>query len=106
MSPTAELTASNGNVNASLGVGVGINSAAIVAGAPRANVGSNREQGAVYVFNKPAGGWRNMTESSELTLSGGTSASLFGDSLSLSGGTLVGGAPFTASGGAAYLFGQ
>ena len=106
MSPTAELTASNGNVNASLGVGAGINSAAIVAGAPRANVGSNREQGAVYVFNKPAGGWRNMTESSELTLSGGTSASLFGDSLSLSGGTLVGGAPFTASGGAADLFGQ
>jgi hypothetical protein len=106
MLPTAELTASNGSANASLGLSVGINNAAIVAGAPEANVGSNREQGAVYVFNKPSGGWGNMTESSELTLTGGTSASLFGFSLGLSGGTLVGGAPFTTTGGAAYIFGQ
>jgi hypothetical protein len=107
MPPTAELTASNGNKNASLGVFVGINSAVIVAGAPAATVGSNPQQGAVYVFNKPASGWKNATESAELTLSGGTALSLFGFSVGLSGGTVVGGAPFINSGtGAAYIFGQ
>jgi hypothetical protein len=107
MPPTAELTASNGNKNASLGVFVGINSAVIVAGAPAATVSSNPQQGAVYVFNKPASGWKNATESAELTTSGGTPASLFGFSVGLSRGTIVGGAPFINSGtGAAYIFGQ
>jgi FG-GAP repeat len=107
MSPTAELTASNGTGNANLGVGVGINASVIVAGAPGTTVGSNLEQGAVYVFNKPASGWKNMTESAELISAGGTPANLFGFSLGISGGTIVGGAPFINSGtGAAYVFGQ
>lgn len=106
MPPTAELTASNGNKNANLGWGVGINNAVIMAGAPHTNVGSNLEQGAVYVFNKPAGGWKNMTESAEITTSSGTSGSSFGSSVGLSGGTVVVGAPFTTTGGTAYIFGQ
>jgi hypothetical protein len=107
MPPTAELTASNGNGNANLGVGVGMNSSVIVAGAPRTTVGSNPQQGAVYVFNKPASGWKNMTESAELISAGGTPANLFGFSVGFSGGTIVGGAPFINSGtGAAYIFGQ
>lgn len=106
ITPTAELTASNGNTNANLGVGVGINSAVIVAGAPLTNVGSNRAQGAVYTFNEPAGGWKNMTQTSELTVAGGTPATLFGFSVGLSGGTLVAGAPFGTTPGAAYIFGQ
>ncbi|HWY20939.1 MAG TPA: hypothetical protein VNX26_06930 [Candidatus Acidoferrum sp.] len=107
MPPTAELTASNGTGNANLGVGVGINASVIVGGAPGTTVGSNLEQGAVYVFNQPASGWKNMTESAELMSAGGTPANLFGFSVGLSGGTIVGGAPFINSGtGAAYIFGQ
>jgi hypothetical protein len=107
MPPTAELTASTGTGNANLGEGVGINASVIVAGAPGTTVGSNLKQGAVYVFNKPASGWKNATESAELLLAGATPADLFGFSVGLSGGTLVGAAPFiNSTTGAAYIFGQ
>jgi hypothetical protein len=107
MPPTAELTASDGEANDFLGDSVGTNGTAIVAGAPQAAIGSNREQGAVYVFDKPAGGWTNTTQSTKLVSGGGTSADLFGFSVGISGGTIVGGAPFiNSSTGAAYIFGQ
>jgi hypothetical protein len=107
MSPTAELTASDGKGNDYVGESVSTNGTAIVAGAPQATVGSNREQGAVYVFNKPASGWTNMTESAKITSFAGTPANLFGFSVGISGGTMVVGAPFINSEtGAAYIFGQ
>jgi len=107
MPPTTELTASDPQSTEYLGRSVGTNGTAIVAGAPQDTIGSNREQGAVYVFDKPAGGWTNMTQSAKLVSGCGTSADLFGFSVGISGGTIVGGAPFINSGtGAAYIFGQ
>jgi hypothetical protein len=101
------LTASDAASNDYLGRSVSTNGKAIAAGAPQDWIGSNREQGAVYVFDKPAGGWTNMTESAKIVSAGGTSADLFGFSVGISGGTPVGGAPFINSDtGAAYIFGQ
>ena len=50
----------------------------MIAGAPYATVGSNSQQGASYVFLKPAIGWKNMSETSKLTSSDGKSADAFG----------------------------
>jgi len=107
MPPTAQLTASDGAANDGLGAGVGINGTVIIAGAPRATVNSKREAGAVYVFNKPASGWTNMTETSKVARAGGMNGDEFGFSAGISGGTIVGVAPFANQGaGASYIFGQ
>ena len=39
----------------------------VVAGAPFADVGANADQGAVYVFAKPGGGWTDEQQQSKLT---------------------------------------
>ena len=42
----------------------------IVSGAYFHQVGSNSDQGAVYVYTMPAGGWRDGTETAELIAKG------------------------------------
>jgi hypothetical protein len=107
MPPTAALSASDGKIGDSLGWGVGLNGAVIVAGAPFANIGSNQWQGAFYVFNKPSGGWTTMTQSAKVTATGGRHGDYFGWAAGISGGTILTTAPFTNQGkGAAYIFGQ
>ena len=99
---TAKLTASNGDFLGS----VAIDGSTIVAGAPDSAVAA----GAVYVFVKPASGWANATETAQLTSSDGTAGDELGDSVAISGGTVVAGAPFATSPnyspgpGAAYVF--
>jgi trimeric autotransporter adhesin len=114
---TAKLTASNVNGNAYLGVGNGFGQGppgvaisadgnTIVAGAQ----GQGGSRGAVYVFTKPAGGWRNATQTAELTASD-RGQSLLGLSVDISadGGTIVAGAPRRTGAdglldGGAYVF--
>jgi hypothetical protein len=91
----AELTASDGNYNDQFGTAVAVSGSTVVVGAPLATVGSKLEQGAVYVFVKPANGWGNMTQVAKLTLSGQYSAGIhFGSSVAISGDTIVGGPGF------------
>ena len=57
-----------------------------------ATVGSNG-QGAAYVFTEPGSGWANMTQTAKLTASDGAAGDDFGSSVSISGNTVVVGAP-------------
>ncbi len=108
---TAELTASDGSSPDELGTSVAISGSTVVAGAPKRQVGQNADQGAVYAFTQPAAGWKNMNQSAELVATGGDGSDSLGDSVAISGTTIVGGAPrhdaesSTADVGAAYVFG-
>jgi len=111
MTESAELTASDGAVNAYFGSSVAISGNTIVVGAGGTTINGNPRQGAVYVFVEPVSGWRNMTETAELTASDGYVGDNLGDSVSISGNTVVAGAPYAGVGsnfeqGAAYVFVQ
>ncbi len=104
----AELTARDGAANDFLGR-VAVSGNTIVAGAPGHKVGSNAAQGAAYVFVKPASGWANATQTAELTASDGAEEDRLGNSVAVSGNTVVAGAPYHTVGlntkqGAAYVF--
>jgi hypothetical protein len=84
---TAKLTASDGAPDDVFAVRVGVSSdgATVLAGAENATIGSNRGQGAAYLFLKPASGWATGTETAKLTASDGAQGDLFGNSLAISG---------------------
>jgi hypothetical protein len=105
----ADLTALDGQPADNLGIAVSINSNTVAVGAPQAVVNGNVAQGAVYVFVEPSGGWANMTQTAKLTASDGATGSFLGFSVSVSGSTIVAGAPGGTVGtdsqqGAAYVF--
>jgi FG-GAP repeat len=89
---TAELTASDGAPKDILGSSVSISGNTIVAGAPNHQVGSNKYQGALYVFVEPATGWANGFQNAELTASNGMLDASLGTSVALAGSYIVGGA--------------
>jgi len=106
---SAELTASDGAANDTLGSSVAIDGDTILAGAPGHADGSNASEGAAYTYDMPNGGWSNSTESQELTPADGASGDAFGSSVSVSGSVATVGAPdHTVNGntdeGAAYVF--
>jgi trimeric autotransporter adhesin len=105
MTQTAELTASNGAPSTELGYSVSISGTTIVAGAPDSNLGP----GAAYVFVQPTGGWKNMTQTAEITAADGADHDGFGSAVSISGTTLVVGSPYATIGanseqGGVYVF--
>jgi len=105
----AKLTASDGAANDELGTSVAINGGTVIAGAPLAKIGSHQFQGAAYVFVKPVTGWTSMNQTAKLTASDGRYKSELGASVSISGNTVVAGAPDQHLGtnqlqGAAYIY--
>lgn len=105
MTQTAKLTPSDNAGH--FGAAVAISGDTVVIGAPYTTVNGNVEQGAVYVFVKPASGWKDMTETAKLTGSGlGTSGyDLLGSSVSISGNTIAVGVPNTIQGlGLAFVY--
>jgi hypothetical protein len=108
MTQSARLTASDGAAIDYLGSAVGISGNRIVSGAYKAKNGGV-SIGAVYVFNKPAGGWSgSLNENARITSSDGAMNDQFGWSVGISGNTIVAGAPMAAiqggGMGAAYVF--
>jgi uncharacterized protein (TIGR03437 family) len=95
-----ELMASDGAAVDCLGTSVSLSGNAVAIGASCKTVAANPGQGAAYVFTLSAGVW---SQQQELTAAGSGG---FGDSVSLSAGTLlVGGANNSGSGpGAAWVF--
>jgi hypothetical protein len=102
LTQTAELTASDGANGALIGTSVSISGNTAVAGAP------GETPGGAYVYVMPANGWVNMTQTAKLTASDGVPKDQFGNSVSISGGTIVAGAPgangINTQAGAAYVF--
>lgn len=111
MTQTAELTSGEPLEGNALGFSVAISGNTIVAGAPSHQVGGDDDQGIVYVFTEPAGGWTNAAQTEALTASDGTPSDNLGYSVAISGSTIASGAyrhvagSDTADLGAAYVFG-
>lgn len=108
LTESARLVASDGAGGDRLGasVAVGAGGATIAAGAPLAKVGSDDERGAVYVFERPAGGWSGtIPERQKLLTTTGAARDRLGSAVALHGDELVAGAAERANKlGAAYLF--
>ncbi len=94
-----ELTASDATTSDYFGLAVAIDGDTVVVGATGAQVGSNANQGAGYVFVKPTSGWQNMRQVAKLTASDGKTGDRLGVSVAVSGNFIVVGG---STGG--YLF--
>jgi hypothetical protein len=96
----AELTAPNAAVNETFGKSVAISGGIVVVGDPqRDNV-----VGAAFVYTEVQGSW---TQQADLTASDGESGDSFGNSVAISGRTIVVGAPGRDSEtGTVYVFGE
>jgi hypothetical protein len=93
----AELTPSDGAFEDNFGYSLSVDGKTIVVGAPGL--------GGAYVFVEPAGGWSTTTETAKLTASDGVVGDDFGDSVAVSGNTIVVSVPNSNSGqGAVYIF--
>jgi hypothetical protein len=99
MTETAKLTSSVGQ--SALGHSVSISRDTIVAGAPGV---ISQGAGAAFVFVKPPGGWKNMTQTAELEGSDIAKGDNFGTSVGISGDTVVADAPFLNGQGKGYVF--
>lgn len=76
----ATLTPSNPQIIPGMGFGVAIAGDTIIAGSPLAN----SYQGIIYLFEKPAAGWSNMTETAQLSVTDIPSDfAILGESLAL-----------------------
>jgi hypothetical protein len=85
---TAKLTASRGT-GFKLGYSVSISTNTIAVGAPARRV----DNGAVYVYVKPAHGWRSMTETALLTVPPKYNSLGYSVSVDGEGKEIIGGAP-------------
>src|SRR5579872_1016369 len=102
--PVAVLTPSDGLGTDAFGTSVAINGDTIVVGDPPFSGCNNCNPGRSYVYVKPAGGWSgNLNQTAELTASDSISGALLGSSVSISGNTVVVGAPGQGP-GAAYVY--
>jgi hypothetical protein len=106
MNETGKLTAADGNAYAAFGGSSVIAGNTIVIGAGGTNIGSDRNHGAAYVFIKPRTGWRSTAKpKAKLTASDGAQDDFLGQSVSISGKTIVAGAPNASlQQGAEYVF--
>ncbi|MCH8152828.1 MAG: hypothetical protein IH830_10715 [Planctomycetes bacterium] len=107
MTETAKLLPSDGAWNDQFGWSVSISGDVIVVGA-HFDDDNAFNAGSAYVFDKPPGGWVDMTETAKLTASNAAVQDQFGTSVSITGDTAIVGAPtwsFDPTGpGSAYVF--
>jgi hypothetical protein len=84
---------------------VAISGDTVAVGNAGAAVNGNSQQGAVYVFVKPAGGWTGTIQPvAILTASDGAPGDSLGESVSIDGDVIAAGAPTPAADGSAYVF--
>jgi len=95
-----KLTASDPGANAQFGQAIAIAGDTIAVGANRADVGTNADQGAIYLYRRMGGRW---DEVEIMTASDGTAGDEFGYSIAAFGERLVTGAHNAESTGVAYV---
>jgi len=105
MTQTATLTPVDGASGGFFGWSVGISGKIAAVGSPGRGVAPNGFSGGVYIFEEPAGGWQNAASSIVLTGADAHFNVAFGNSLGISGKTLVGGTQRKSALGTAYVFG-
>ncbi len=105
MEETARLSATDLQQNDGLGTSVGVWGETVVAGM---NNVRTTVRGKVFVFERPAGGWQDMTQTALLQPTDAMDNDHFGVSVAIAGDTIVAGAPMMSAGveysGAVYLF--
>ncbi len=99
-------TAHDGMANDNYGRSVAASDDTVVVGAYLDTVGNNDLQGSAYVFSRSGGDWRLQQK---LTAHDGEAQDRFGNSVAISGDTIVVGAPYHKTGtnsyqGSAYVF--
>jgi hypothetical protein len=105
-----ELSDSRGMSGEEFGEAVAISGRTIVVGTVHyLTAATDSEQGVAYVFTEPASGWAHATQTAVLRAATGQAEEAFGRSVSISGDTIIVGAPFRKVGkhmgqGAAYMF--
>ena len=103
----AKLTASDGVVGDVFGASISISGDTVVVGA-FLDDDSGQSSGSAYLFESPEGGWIDASETAKLTASDGAASDYFGHSVSVSGDTVVVGAPLDDDGadrsGSVYVF--
>ena len=99
----AKLTASDAAAYDNFGFSVSISGDYIVVGAHFDDDGG-ANSGSAYVFEKPAAGWSNMTQTAKLTASDAGLNDEFGRSVSISADHIVVGAYLNDENGSAYVF--
>lgn len=107
MTENAKLTNSDPKFGDDFGASVSISGNTVVVGADCGDQKACGGAGEAYVFIKPASGWASMTETARLTASDGQAGAALGIAVSVSGNTVVAGAPGAPRGssscGAAYI---
>ena len=105
-SQAAKLTADDGAANDEFGYSVAVDGDTIVVGAHQNDADTDdNDEGAAYVFTKPASGWADITQTAKLTAFGAAAGDEFGISVAVDGNTiLVGAHQNDSSDGAAYIF--
>lgn len=101
----AILSASDAAADDWFGFKVAIQGSTIVIGAPQAGPG---DEGQVYIFERPNGGWTDMTETARLRASDGALDDTFGWSVAIDGDSVAVGSRQAGPNarGAAYVFVQ
>jgi hypothetical protein len=107
----AKLTASDGHFDDLFGTSVAIDGNLIIAGSIYFSRASHRNtsvfwrEGAAYVFQKPAGGWTDMTQTAQLNGADARYDTEFGTSVALGGQVVAVGVPNgNRNPGAGYVF--
>lgn len=97
-----KLVASDGNAEDFFGISAAITGDTLLVGAFARDIGSNSDQGSVYVFVRTGAAW---SEQQKLTSTDGAAGDSFGFAVAISGETVVVGAPFSHfNRGSAYVF--
>ena len=99
----AKLSASDGAASDYFGRSVAISGEYAIAGVPYEDP-TYTDAGSAYVFEKPPGGWANMTQNAKLMASDRAAYDYFGCSVSASGDCAIVGAYGDDSAGSAYIF--
>jgi hypothetical protein len=101
MNPTATLSSTNSLTGDYFGDSVSLSGNTIVVGAP----GDNSYTGDAYIYVEPVNGWTDMTETATLKASDGKTNDFFGESVSISGNTIVSGAgQYSQAAGKVYVY--